>query len=497
MSDSPFFSALCPSCGAPVSLHTSASAFAVCGYCQSGLAVEGQAFKSRGKVSEVLEDYSPLQLGSSGQYNGLGFTLVGRIQLRYPGGFWNEWYLSFQDGTNGWLSDASGQYAVLVQKPLEQPLTYASLTPGKNVQLLGEAFTVVDRREAKCTGGEGELPFAFQNGWLAPVVDLLSGSRMLTVDFSDEAPVLYEGVPQSLDGLKMQLLRKDAEIQESAGRIRARTYNFSCPSCGHSLPAVAGQTVQSTCPACRSVLDTASAQVQLIERGRAAAKATPRTQLPLGAVGTLKGISWRVMGVVLKSAYFEGERYGWEEYLLHNPQRGFCWLSFSEESGWSLSEQLQRVPRQTSTARVSLESQDFKLKEAYESQVDEARGSFNWEVRAGDRTRTAEYENTRGSAGQRSLLVCEATNSELTWSLCTPLVATAVASAFGLKRVKERSAPLVEGPMSAQTAALASAWAAAAHLPLFLIRPSVGGFLLGCMSAGLYFLLKHWAEEAK
>ncbi|WZB64528.1 hypothetical protein WJ970_28860 [Achromobacter xylosoxidans] len=32
--------------------------------------------------------------------------------MRYDDGFWNEWYLWFEDGSDGWLSDASGQYAV-------------------------------------------------------------------------------------------------------------------------------------------------------------------------------------------------------------------------------------------------------------------------------------------------------------------------------------------------------------------------------------------------
>lgn len=496
MSENTFFTALCPSCGAPVSLHTSAATFAVCGYCQSGLAVEGQSLKTMGKVSEVLEDYSPIQLGSSGQYQGKSFTVVGRIQLRYPGGFWNEWYLSFQDGYNGWLSDASGQYAVLAEKPLPKPPAYEALAPGQEIQLLGETFTVVDIREAKCTGGEGELPFAFEQGWAAPVVDLLSGSRMLTLDYSDDEPLLYEGVPHTLQSLNMQLLRSEAEIQESAGRVRAKTYSFSCVACGHSLPAVAGLTVQTTCPACRAVLDTASSDAKLIERGRAAAKATPKTQLRLGQVGTLKGISWRVMGVVLKSTYVDGERYPWEEYLLHNPSAGFRWLAFSPESGWTFSQQLQRIPKSKGNNRVTLESRDYRFKEGYEAEVEEAWGSFNWEVRAGDKIRTEEYENTQGSLGTRSLLVSEATDSEFSWSLCSPMPASAVAAAFGVKQLQER-APGFEGPVSAKTAAAVSGWLLGAHIVFFFIRPSLVGFLLGAVSAGLYFWLQQWAEEAK
>ncbi|RBH49844.1 DUF4178 domain-containing protein, partial [Pseudomonas sp. MWU13-2860] len=102
----------CPSCGADVEFKSEASAMAVCAYCQSTLLRDADSVRDIGKMAALLNDYSPLQITSCGQYLGRGFNVVGRIQLRYDAGLWNEWYLLFDDGGDGWLSESVGQYAL-------------------------------------------------------------------------------------------------------------------------------------------------------------------------------------------------------------------------------------------------------------------------------------------------------------------------------------------------------------------------------------------------
>src|SRR5271166_5753865 len=97
----------CPSCGGEVVFRSAASVMAVCGYCQSTLLKDADSVKNIGKMSDLLEDYSPLQITTSGNFQGRNYALVGRIQLRYESGIWNEWHALFDDGSSGWLSDAS------------------------------------------------------------------------------------------------------------------------------------------------------------------------------------------------------------------------------------------------------------------------------------------------------------------------------------------------------------------------------------------------------
>ena len=87
-----FFKAHCPSCGADVEFKSPASVMAVCSYCQTAVLKDADSVKDIGKMASVLEDYSPLQIGTTGQYQQHTFTVLGRIQFKYEDGLWNEWY---------------------------------------------------------------------------------------------------------------------------------------------------------------------------------------------------------------------------------------------------------------------------------------------------------------------------------------------------------------------------------------------------------------------
>jgi ribosomal protein S27E len=81
----------CPGCGAPVQFKSTASVMAVCEFCKTTLLKDATSVSNLGKMSEVLEDYSPVQIGTSGQFAQRSFSVIGRIQLQYSDGFWNEW----------------------------------------------------------------------------------------------------------------------------------------------------------------------------------------------------------------------------------------------------------------------------------------------------------------------------------------------------------------------------------------------------------------------
>ena len=63
-------------------------------------------------MAALLEDATPLQLGAEGVWRGTHFAVIGRLQVRWVGGSWNEWYCAFDDGRGGWLGEASGEYTV-------------------------------------------------------------------------------------------------------------------------------------------------------------------------------------------------------------------------------------------------------------------------------------------------------------------------------------------------------------------------------------------------
>jgi Domain of unknown function (DUF4178) len=400
----------CPSCGAEVRFRSHAAVMAVCEYCRTGVLKDPGSVGDLGKIAEVLEDYSPIQLGTAGTWNGRPFTVLGRLQLRYDAGFWNEWYLLFDDGETGWLGDASGQFTITAETPMEGALpAFADLSPGHYVAVAGERWIAADVRTARCTGGQGELPFRVGEGWEAKVADLRAGSRFLTLDYSDgDRPRAYAGVPVTLDSLKPQLLRDEVDIYRTAGRYRGKVQALDCPSCGSGIKYLPGMTANLVCPSCRAQLDAASPQVEVLRAGERVAAV--RTTLPLGAEGTLGNQKLTVIGVMRRA---DDEGAEWTEYLLYGARAGFTWLVETDE-GWHRSEVLDDWPEWKGESAL-LGNVSHRRLYAYPARVTFAAGAFNWRVEVGDTAQVEEFEK-----GQVTL-AAERSDHEITWSRSKPV----------------------------------------------------------------------------
>jgi len=134
-----------------------------------------------GRVAEVPEDVSPLQIGVRGRDEGVEFELVGRIRWRWSDGAWNEWLALFGDGTTAWLGEAMGRYmllrpiSVLASNRLAKALAKDErVGVGLRVAMGGIDYTVTDVKDVTCVGSEGELPFSAPLGLPMLSVDLMA-----------------------------------------------------------------------------------------------------------------------------------------------------------------------------------------------------------------------------------------------------------------------------------------------------------------------------------
>ena len=402
----------CPSCGAQVEFKSHASVVAVCDYCRATVMKDADAVKDLGKMSAVLEDFTRIQIGTAGVLNGRGFTVVGRIQLKYDAGMWNEWFLLFDDAATGWLGDSSGLYTATTELPARSALpAFDDIVPGRHYNINDERFTASEKRTAACVGGQGELPFKVGEGWQAKVADFRNGPAFVTLDYSDEAPVLYKGVAVTLEEMQCQLLRDDEQIKTSTGKYRGRLEALDCPSCGSAIAYLPGVTRNLVCPSCQAVLDAAGPQAQILAKSENIDKV--KTTLPLGAKGQINKVDWTVIGAMTRR---DNEGSGWTEYLLYNTAGGFFWLVETDE-GWSRSNVLPVWPDWPSVNADSatLDKASYKKLYDYPATVEWAAGAFNWRVAAGDVVQVYEFES-----GQ-ARLAAELTGDELTWSRSTPV----------------------------------------------------------------------------
>jgi len=444
----------CPTCGAPVTFRSAASVMAVCDYCKSTLVKDAESVRSVGKMSDVLEDYSPIQINTSGAIDdgsgkAIGFVVVGRIQLRYPAGFWNEWYVLDDAGQGGWLSDASGNYVFTREVDASRwsavPLPpFERITPGAPLDL-GQApdgsrvvFLVGDVREATCTGGQGELPFVVGSGYTARVADFHRGADFMTLDYSDVSaqppasatastpapparPTIYQGRAVTLDELKPQLLRDPETIKDEAGRFKGKVNNLACPSCGAAIPFSPGATSHLLCPACHAAIDATGSVAEVVEAAKRIDAV--HTTIALGAEATIAAVHYTVIGL-MRRAEISADGGEWTEYLLYAPQKGFLWLVETDE-GWERATVVDTWPYWFAADRALLDGVTFVKLYDYGAVVKYAAGAFNWKVAVGDVNRITEFQ-----AGDVKL-AAESDASEMTWSRSTPVTPRDLTMWFG------------------------------------------------------------------
>jgi hypothetical protein len=206
----------CPECGAPAPFRGTAVSL-VCEYCNSTIVRDGADIKMVGKVSAIIDTGSPIILNAHGRLGNLPFEVAGRLQVTYKRGTWNEWFLTFGDGTIGWLADAQGDYSIV--RPQDPSLTAGLVPPYDHVQVgtelrIGDATAiVVDKRGAAYQGAEGILPFQAQPGMTFFGVDLRGyNGEFYTLDYHNSSnhqqPIPYVGNAIDLEEVQLRPLRR-------------------------------------------------------------------------------------------------------------------------------------------------------------------------------------------------------------------------------------------------------------------------------------------------
>jgi len=174
--------ATCPNCGAPIRFRSNDLPVKVCDYCRTSVLRTGGNLQAIGKIAEVPDDVSPLQLGVRGRDGAHSFELIGRVRWRYADGAWNEWLALFDDGSTGWVGESTGRYMMLRPVPSSglAPDVLSFVKSGRAIRIGGVLtvgaieYSVNDAREVTCVASEGELPFNAPLGLKTMSIDLMT-----------------------------------------------------------------------------------------------------------------------------------------------------------------------------------------------------------------------------------------------------------------------------------------------------------------------------------
>ena len=274
------YRAPCPGCGAPVEFKSAQSTHAVCGYCQSTVVRSGEVLTRLGKMAELFDDHSPLQLMASGriQLDGkdLPFTLIGRLQYKGDAGVWTEWAAFLQDGTLATLGEDNGAY--VFTRPIDPGRVMpeaARWSIGSTTAINGKPYSVAYAGQAQLISAQGELPRLPPLGQPFDMVELRSADgEVVSIDYGHQPPSVERGKSVLLEDLQLTGLKEESAKDEQ-GR------QFNCPHCGAPVQVQLASSKSVTCGSCASIISLDSGvggDLRSAERGRARAPHHPAGQ---------------------------------------------------------------------------------------------------------------------------------------------------------------------------------------------------------------------------
>ena len=376
----------CTSCGAPVEFGLGASLARVCGACRATVVRTDRGLQDFGKVAALADTPSIIAVGDQGTLDGRHFEVLGRVQLDYGLGPWDEFYVAFEHGKEwGWLAYAQGRwYLTFLVAGLAAPPREA-IRVDEDVDLPMGTFTIAEARNARVLSAEGELPEAITPGELRVCADAYGPQNAFaTLDYGDcKAPgCLFVGkiLPDS-----------QLSVTDPGPRTvrKVKSTQMQCPNCGGDVPKLhEGRSERLGCPYCGAVSDIQSRNVVAQQE-----KLLQMPDIPIGTSGVFDSDSYLCIAYLRRSTLVDGERYGWEEYLLFNADRGYRWLVKDPETGWSWVSFLSpaEINRRSLPNTLRYANKTFAWTTGSSARVDYVLGEVYWKCSIGETVAVADF----------------------------------------------------------------------------------------------------------
>ena len=174
----------CPQCAGPLDFKLKASVQCVCPYCGALVVREGASLANFGSCADLLESSSPFRLGTSGIHQQRSFEIIGRRQIGWERGFWEEW--------SGGLSE------------VPQPGHRLTHREGQN--------SIVDVKTAFVRAVDGELPEAYRLGENFRSLDCIDAlANLLTIEISPAGRTCYAGQYVQVEHLELRYTREECD----------------------------------------------------------------------------------------------------------------------------------------------------------------------------------------------------------------------------------------------------------------------------------------------
>lgn len=180
----------CPSCGMAVEGVSAHTRSLQCPGCANWIYLSANGWIDGGSFEHAIDAPSILHVGRSGSLVTAdkpkrAFVVAGRIRVSYVSGYWDEWWLEFEDASHQWLEESDGSYEIHSSVELTPDTDKAfAAKVGSNLQIQGQDWFVTERLEAEVAGTEGRLPVAITPAEKLVCIDLMGNGKEISIEVS-------------------------------------------------------------------------------------------------------------------------------------------------------------------------------------------------------------------------------------------------------------------------------------------------------------------------
>jgi len=186
----------CGSCGAPIELKSAFTKSIVCPFCDTTNIITDMGVDPTGRMAKIAEAPSVFKIGRTGTLKGRKFEVLGRLRYGYDEGFWDEWFLQFEDGQCGWVTEEEGEMSLFFKELLTEPIEdLENIRVGKTVKVQNKNVFVTEITDAVIKGGEGELHYPVVTGKTVTHYEGNSSGKLVSIELWPKELEVHTGEP--------------------------------------------------------------------------------------------------------------------------------------------------------------------------------------------------------------------------------------------------------------------------------------------------------------
>ena len=194
----------CPSCGATLKIEHAYTKTVVCAYCDTVSSVINKTLNPAGKMANLSDAPSIFKIGAKGTLKGSSFEVLGRLRYNYDSGFWDEWYLKFNNGKAGWLTEEEGECTLFFKAPITGDTDIENLSIAHKSIINGNPVFITEIQTAAISGGEGQLNYVVVPGAKVKHIEGNCQGELISVEIWDNELEIHKGTAINYNDISIE-----------------------------------------------------------------------------------------------------------------------------------------------------------------------------------------------------------------------------------------------------------------------------------------------------